>query len=55
MHSYILLGEARMVIGLIVGPSATGPKRPVDARDFAGHPEGIKLNKTLSLPPWGML
>lgn len=51
VHSYILLGGARVVLDLILGHAATGPKHPVDARDFAGHPEGIKLNRTLFLPP----
>lgn len=44
-----------MILDLIRGHSATGPTCPVDAQDFAGHPGDIKLNKTLSLPPSGML
>lgn len=51
MHSSILLGEARVILDFIWGHSAPGPKRAVDARDFAGHPEGIKLNRALSLRP----
>lgn len=41
-----------MVLDVIWGHSATVPKLPVDARAFAGHPEGTKLNKTMSLPTW---
>lgn len=52
IHSCILLYEARVVLDLILSHSATVPKPPVGARHFARHPGGVKLNKTLSLPPW---
>ena len=52
IHSCLLLYEARVILGLILSHSATVLKLPVGARHFARHPGGVKLNKTLSLPPW---
>lgn len=54
-HSQLHLSETRVVLDLILSHSATVPKPSVEARDFSGQPGIIKLHKTLSLLPLGIL